>query len=71
VGTKLGKDARDTLVVLAHYDTRRDTPGADDNIASVAALLELARILSSENFRRTIILAATDLEEVLSFGAKP
>ena len=70
VATKLGKDPRDALVVLAHYDTRRDTPGADDNIASVAALLELARILSSENFRRTIILAATDLEEVLCFGAK-
>ena len=70
VATKLGKDSRDALVVLAHYDTRRDTPGADDNIASVAALLELARILSSETFRQTIILAATDLEEVLFFGAK-
>jgi len=70
VATKAGKDSRDALVVLAHYDTRRDTPGADDNIASVAALLELARILSSETFRQTIILAATDLEEVLCFGAK-
>ena len=70
VATKPGKDARDAKVVLAHYETRRDTPGADDNIASVAALLELARILSSENFRQTIILAATDLEEVLFFGAK-
>ena len=70
VATKPGKDSRDALVVLAHYDTRRDTPGADDNIASVAALLELARILSSETFRQTIILAATDLEEVLCLGAK-
>ncbi len=70
VATKPGKEARDALVVLAHYDTRRDTPGADDNIASVAALLELARILSSETFRQTVILAATDLEEVLCFGAK-
>lgn len=70
VATKLGKDSGNALVVLAHYDTRRDTPGADDNIASVAALLELARILSSETFQQTIILAATDLEEVLSFGAK-
>jgi Zn-dependent M28 family amino/carboxypeptidase len=70
VATKLGKDTSGALVVLAHYDTRRDTPGADDNIASVAALLELARILSVETFQRTIILAATDLEEVLSFGAR-
>jgi hypothetical protein len=70
VATKPGKDARDAKVVLAHYDTRRDTPGADDNIASVAALLELARILSGETFGQTIILAATDLEEVLCFGAK-
>jgi Peptidase family M28 len=70
VATKPGKDSRNALVVLAHYDTRRDTPGADDNIASVAGLLELARILSSETFRQTIILAATDLEEILCFGAK-
>ena len=70
VATKPGKDKRDAIIVMAHYDTRRDTPGADDNVASVAGLLELARVLSDESFHRTIILAATDLEEVLCFGAK-
>ncbi|HKS59397.1 MAG TPA: M20/M25/M40 family metallo-hydrolase [Thermoplasmata archaeon] len=60
----------EALVVVAHYDTRPDTPGADDNTASVACLLELARILRAERFRRTVILAATDMEELLSVGAR-
>jgi acetylornithine deacetylase/succinyl-diaminopimelate desuccinylase-like protein len=40
----------EAVVVVAHYDTVRDSPGADDNTASVAGLLELARILRNESF---------------------
>ena len=70
VATKTGSDPKNAVVVVAHYDTRRDTPGADDNTASVAALLELSRMLGGENFRRTVILCATDMEEILCFGAR-
>ena len=60
---------KDAFVVVAHYDTRRDTPGADDNIASVASLLELARLLRFSRFRRTVILAAVDHEEIGMIGS--
>ncbi len=70
IATKPGTNRKDAIVVLAHYDTRRDTPGADDNAASVAALLELARVLQTQDFQRTIVLAATDMEEILFFGAR-
>jgi Zn-dependent M28 family amino/carboxypeptidase len=70
VATKPGSEPKNAVVVIAHYDTRRDTPGADDNTASVAALLELARTIGGENFRQTVILCATDMEEILCFGAK-
>jgi Zn-dependent M28 family amino/carboxypeptidase len=40
----LGSAARaEVIVVGAHYDTHRESPGADDNGSAIAALLELAR----------------------------
>jgi Zn-dependent M28 family amino/carboxypeptidase len=39
-----GTDRRDEIVVVgAHYDSHKGSPGADDNASAVAALLELAR----------------------------
>jgi hypothetical protein len=67
---KEGESSRAALVVMAHFDTVRDTPGADDNSASVIALLELARLLESYRFRHSLILAATDMEELDLFGAR-
>ena len=61
----------EAVVILAHYDTRRDTPGADDNTASVVAILELARLLANERFQRTVVLALTDMEELLCVGVRP
>jgi len=51
------------VVVLAHYDTVADTPGADDNASGVALLLELAEILKPYQFERTIHLVGVNLEE--------
>jgi Zn-dependent M28 family amino/carboxypeptidase len=34
------------LVVGAHYDTVRGSPGADDNASGVAALLEISRLFA-------------------------
>lgn len=70
VACKAGTHTAEALVVLAHHDTTSHTRGANDNTASVAALLELARVLARYRFRRTIILAATDMEEIGFFGAR-
>ncbi|MEM9356290.1 MAG: M28 family peptidase [Pseudomonadota bacterium] len=65
VGIKRGTKSPNTLVVLsAHYDsTDRSCPGADDNATGTAALLESARVLSSTNHDRTLVLACWDEEE--------
>jgi hypothetical protein len=68
VASREGEASRDAVVVIAHYDTVTATPGADDNTASVAALLALARVLAPCRFRHSVILAATDMEEIGSFG---
>jgi hypothetical protein len=67
---KEGLSSTDAIVVGAHHDTIRDSPGADDNTASVAALLELARVLAPFDFEKTIVLAAIDMEEINFFGSK-
>jgi hypothetical protein len=66
---KEGLSSTDALIIGAHHDTLRDSPGADDNTASVAALIELARVLAPYSFHHTIILAAFDMEEINFFGS--
>jgi Peptidase family M28 len=70
LGIKEGAASTDAIVVGAHHDTVRDSPGADDNTASVAALLELARVLAPYRFDQTILLAAFDMEEIHYFGSR-
>ena len=55
------------VVVGAHYDSAVGTPGADDNASAVAALIEIARGLSSFEPRRTIRLVFYDTEEMPHF----
>jgi hypothetical protein len=69
LAVKEGLSSTDALLIGAHHDTLRDSPGADDNTASVAALIELARVLAPHSFHRTIILAALDMEEINFFGS--
>lgn len=59
----------EALVIVAHHDTVRDSPGADDNGAAVALLLELAARLAGRRFGRTVILATPDLEEIGFLGS--
>lgn len=59
-GTESGKER---LLVGAHYDSPRGSPGADDNASGVAALLEAARILGRCRFKRTVQFVAFTLEE--------
>lgn len=70
IARKPGRASSNAIVVIAHYDTVRDSPGADDNTASLVALLQLARILAPYQFSDSIVLAATDLEERGYFGAR-
>ncbi|MBV9791071.1 MAG: M20/M25/M40 family metallo-hydrolase [Chloroflexi bacterium] len=70
VACKQGTQSGEAIVVLAHQDTTSHTRGANDNTASVAALLELARAIAPYQFTRTIVLAATDMEEIGFFGAQ-
>jgi len=60
-----GTSRKDEIIVIgAHYDTVRGTPGADDNASGVAALLELARLLRGRRLERTVRLVAFANEEV-------
>ena len=66
------------LVLGAHYDAVGDDPeghrfqGAGDNAAGVAAILELARLLSSSDCKpvRPIRFVAFDGEEIGALGSK-
>ena len=67
-----------TLVLMANYDTRAAdwldgqslAPGADDNGSGVAALLEIARLMSSRTWNQTIIFVALTAEEQGTFGSR-
>ncbi len=58
------------LVIGAHYDTVRTTPGADDNASGVAGLLGLARLLSGTRQDRTIRFVFFCLEEPPAYRTK-
>ncbi|MCB0033788.1 MAG: M20/M25/M40 family metallo-hydrolase [Anaerolineales bacterium] len=66
------------LVLMANYDTRAAdwldgeslAPGADDNGSGVAALIEIARLMSSRTWNRTVIFAALTAEEQGTYGSR-
>ncbi len=67
-----GLEAADdhTVLLSAHYDSVPAGPGASDNGAGVAAVLEIARILQRlPRQRRSIIVLIDDGEEVDLLGA--
>lgn len=64
IATRLGTGRPEKRVlVLAHYDTVADSPGADDNASGVACLLELAEILKEWQPEKTLQLVGVNLEE--------
>lgn len=58
-----GPKTPEVLVIGAHYDAHKDTPGADDNASGVAGLIELARLLHGVNLTQEVQLVAYTLEE--------
>ncbi|MFL5357609.1 M28 family metallopeptidase [Archangium sp.] len=55
------------ILVGAHYDAFHD--GADDNTTGVAALVEMARVLSQYKFERTLRFVGFDHEEFGLIGS--
>jgi hypothetical protein len=66
-----------TYVVSGHLDSRvtdvlngtSDAPGADDDGSGVAAVLELARVMSTHQFDATIVFAVFSGEEEGTYGS--
>jgi Zn-dependent M28 family amino/carboxypeptidase len=59
-----GRAAPHEIVVIgAHYDSVRGSPGANDNASGVAALLELARRIRTRRLARTVRFVAFVNEE--------
>ena len=69
LATRPGRET-DAIVVAAHLDTVWDSPGADDNAAGVVVLMEVARLLSADELRRTVVLATPDFEEIGLIGSR-
>jgi Zn-dependent M28 family amino/carboxypeptidase len=63
VEAEIPKSKRDIIVVGAHYDTVRGSPGANDNSSGVAATLALARRFARRKTGRTLCFVAFVNEE--------
>ena len=64
------KSPGQVLVVGAHYDTVRTTPGADDNASGVAGLLGLAQLFANIRLDKTVRFVAFPLEEPPAYRSK-
>lgn len=71
IGRLAGADGRKALMLAAHYDTVARSPGANDDSASVAAILETLRALKADpQLKNDLIILFTDGEERGLLGAK-
>ncbi|MCC6805639.1 MAG: M20/M25/M40 family metallo-hydrolase [Anaerolineae bacterium] len=74
-GTQVGGGV---IVLAAHYDSisynfddsSAFAPGANDNASGMAALLEIARIMSQRRHRATVMFIAFSAEEIQRTGSK-
>lgn len=71
IATLPGHDATGTVLLAAHYDSAAMGPGASDDGAAVAAMLEVARLVGGDGaLRNTLVLLLTDGEEDGLLGAE-
>ncbi|MEU7899320.1 M28 family peptidase [Nonomuraea sp. NPDC049152] len=73
VATLPGTDSTGTVLIAAHYDSAAMGPGASDDGAAVAAMVETVRALQAgggEGLRNDIVLLMSDGEEDGVLGAE-
>ncbi|MEV0379337.1 M20/M25/M40 family metallo-hydrolase [Nonomuraea sp. NPDC050643] len=70
VATRPGTDPTGTVVIAAHYDSASMGPGASDDAAAVAAMLETVRALKDARLRNDLVFLMTDGEEDGVLGAE-
>ena len=68
-GTIAG-ESKEEILIVAHADTKYNTPGANDNTASMICMLMMAHSLSAGRPPRTMTFLATTGEERGYIGAK-
>ena len=72
VGVLPGRDpAAPAVLLMAHYDSAWDSPGAADDSTGVAAVLEAVRVIRARGVAdRSLIVLLTDAEELNLDGAR-
>lgn len=65
-----GKGSGKAVLVMGHYDSVLNSPGAGDDVHAVANILEVARLLAAEDLANDVIFLVTDGEEQALFGAQ-
>jgi len=68
IGRIPGK-SKNEILIIAHLDTIFNTPGANDNAASVIVMLMLAHAASGREHNHTLTFIASDSEEYVFEGA--
>jgi hypothetical protein len=63
IEASLGDGSHPELLILSHYDTVENCPGANDNASAVALMLECARVLASEGSDYNVRFISFSLEE--------
>ena len=66
-GNDFSSDA--IFIICAHYDTFKNSPGANDDASGVVAVLCIAEMLSKYSFNHTIKFIAFSGEEVGTYGS--
>ncbi len=71
IATHPGNDSSSNaiFIICAHYDTFKNSPGANDDGSGVVATLVIAEILSKYSFNHTIQFIAFSGEEVGTYGS--
>ncbi|MBF6351873.1 M28 family peptidase [Nocardia flavorosea] len=71
IATLPGRDPTGTVLVASHFDSAATGPGASDDGAAVAAMLEVGRLIGAQGgTRNNLVLLFTDGEEDGLLGAE-